>query len=144
MTPCSDTERDVEQEPDSISHAIEMRESLKRRLVVMQSEVRGLNGWRRSDAVAAIDAAQSRCSYLWRWIKSRTIPDAQSPKSSDVVASLLAILDRLDLKADGHIAIEALVEWLDKQGYGRAGSATKPMRLRPPFWTMPMSSATRP
>lgn len=111
MTPCSDTERDVEQEPDSISHAIEMRESLKRRLVVMQSEVRGLNGWRRSDAVAAIDAAQSRCSYLWRWIKSRTIPDAQSPKSSDVVASLLAILDRLE--EDGVSFTDDEVESMD-------------------------------
>ncbi|MCC6920441.1 MAG: transcription-repair coupling factor [Alphaproteobacteria bacterium] len=33
---------------------------------------------------------------------------------------------RLDLKTDGHIAIEALTEWLDKQGYGRAGSVVEP------------------
>lgn len=33
---------------------------------------------------------------------------------------------RLDLKADTHIAIEALTEWLDKQGYQRVGSVVEP------------------
>ncbi len=87
---------DTAQEPESLAQAIEMREAIKGQLVTMQAEVRGLNGWRRSKAVAAITAAQSRCSDLSRWIKSRTIPDVRWPKSSDIVSGLLAILDRLE------------------------------------------------
>jgi hypothetical protein len=94
--PQRDTEQGAAREPESLAHAIEMREALKQRLVVMQSEVRGLNGKTRSKAVAAITAAQARCSDLSRWIKDRTTPDTSGPKSSDVIASLLAILDRLE------------------------------------------------
>lgn len=87
---------DTTREPESIAHAVQMREALKRRIAALHERLRAMNRHDKQRDGVAHEAreAQKRSGELSVWARRQS--GAVSERcSSSTITSLLAILDRL-------------------------------------------------
>lgn len=82
--------------PESIAHAVSMREALKHRVAHLQQRVKGEKGRLREETVRLIQAAQKRSSELGDWIRSENGAQSNKRNNTDLIRALLDIIDRLE------------------------------------------------
>lgn len=87
---------DTTREPESVTHAVQMREALKRRIASLHDRLRHMDRRdKQRDAVAhEAREAQLRSGELAVWVRKQN-GSVSERSSCEVVTSLLTILDRL-------------------------------------------------
>ncbi len=82
-------------EPRDVTHAVAMRETLKRQIAAIHEALRSLTGYRRTETAKIAVAAQTRSGELLRWIRRANGANHEGLNSTNVVRALLDVLDRL-------------------------------------------------
>lgn len=82
--------------PESIAHAVSMREALKRRVSDLQQRVRGEGGKQREETVRLIGAAQKRSAELGHWVRNENGSQTNKRNNTDLIRALLDVIDRLE------------------------------------------------
>lgn len=82
-------------EPRDVTHAVAMREALKRQIAAIHEALRSLTGARRAETAKIALAAQARSGELLRWIRKTNGANHEGLNSTTVVRALLDVLDRI-------------------------------------------------